>query len=381
MNWGTGAVPRAVAMAETEEQYLDNAESIAAYFSRLGREGHNICAVDTEADSLHSYETKMCLIQFAVPGSLAIIDPLAVEVAELSPMLEFLGSMGAIWMHGADYDMMMFRKTFGWIPEVVWDTQNAARLLGVQKYGLANLLEEEFGLVVSKQSQKANWGRRPLSDKMLAYAFNDVRYLIELGERYLRRLEEKGRMQWFEEMCRSSRELAENREERSEDEVWRVNGWGKLDPRGLAFLRALWHWRDEECRILDRPHFKLVSNADLLTMARALQSGDRVEPPKHLRPAFARRLLRVVSETRELPTSKYPVKKYRKNDLPRLEIDEDRFQKIRGYRDRVAEELGIDATLIATRQSLEKLASPMVPAEEKEGLLLNWQRDLMREVL
>ncbi|MDF1752545.1 MAG: hypothetical protein P1U89_07220 [Verrucomicrobiales bacterium] len=367
-------------MSESEEHYLDTPEAIASYFERLSTEGHEICAVDTEADSLHSYETKMCLIQFAVPGNLAIIDPLAVELHELDPMLDFFKTTKAIWMHGADYDMSMFRKTFNWIPEVVWDTQSAARLLGVRKYGLANLLEEEFGLVVSKQSQKANWGKRPLSEKMLAYAFNDVRYLIELGDRYLKRLEEKGRRGWFEELCAAARVIAEEREERSGDEVWRINGWGKLDPRGLAFLKGLWNWRDEECKRLDRPHFKFMSNNELIEFAKQLQKGERIEPPKYLRPAFARRMLKAISEIREIPESEFPVK-YRRNGGPRLEIDEDRFLRMRDYRDKVAEELDIDSTLIATRQNLEFLASPNVDGEEKESMLLNWQKELIREEL
>lgn len=367
-------------MSETEEHYLDTPESIASYFVKLSGEGHEICAVDTEADSLHSYETKMCLIQFAVPGNLAIIDPLAVEIAELDPMLDFFKTCRAIWMHGADYDMSMFRKTFDWVPDVVWDTQSAARLLGVRKYGLANLLEEEFDLVVSKQSQKANWGRRPLSEKMLAYAFNDVRYLIELGDRYLSRLEAKGRTVWFEELCSSARTVAVDRVERSEDEIWRINGWGKLEPKGLAFLRGLWFWRDEECQRLDRPHFKFMSNNELIEFSKQLQNGERIEPPKYLRPAFARRMLKAVSEIREIPESDYPIK-YRKNGGPRLEYDEDRFQEIRSFRDKVAEELDIDSTLIATRQSLEMLASPNLDAEKKQGLLLGWQRQLIEEVL
>lgn len=363
-------------MSEVEKHYLDQPDEIADYFQALSQKGHRLCAVDTEADSLHSYETKMCLIQFAEPDSLAIIDPLAVELADLEPMLDYLKQTDAVWMHGADYDMSMFRKTFNWVPDVVWDTQSAARLLGVTKYGLANLLEEEFDLVVSKQSQKANWSKRPLTEKMLEYAFNDVRYLLELGDRYLSRLEKKGRIPWFEEMCSAARTSALEREERGEDEVWRINGWGKLEPKGLAFLRGLWNWRDEECRRLNRPHFKFMSNGELLEFSKQLQKGERIEPPKYLKPAFARRMLKVISTVRELPESGYPVK-YRKGGGARLEVDEGDFNRLRDRRDELAERLDIEPTLIATRQSLEMLSSNNVDAEKKQNLLLTWQRELL----
>ncbi|MBC8125847.1 MAG: ribonuclease D, partial [Gloeobacteraceae cyanobacterium ES-bin-144] len=65
-----------------------------------------LCAIDTEADSLHRYRESLCLIQFAVRGDSVLIDPLAIE--DLSPLGNFL--LGAtVWMHGADYDMTMFK--------------------------------------------------------------------------------------------------------------------------------------------------------------------------------------------------------------------------------------------------------------------------------
>ena len=90
--------------------------------------------------------------------------------------------------------------------------------------------------------------------------------------------------------------------------------------------------------------------------------------------------VRVIAATRELPESEYPVKN-RRNGGPRLEVDEDKFQRIRSYRDKVARELDIDSTLIAPRQSLEMLSAPNLEEEKKEGLLLNWQRALIQDVL
>ena len=82
-----------------------------------------------------------------------------------------------VWMHGADFDIRMLSRSYGRAPKVVYDTQTASRLLGVRKFGLVNLVEDHFGVVLPKTSQKANWGKRPLSEKMLEYAVNDVRSL------------------------------------------------------------------------------------------------------------------------------------------------------------------------------------------------------------
>jgi len=360
------------------EYYLDTVEALRAYIDRLHSRGvkHTECAIDTEADSMHSYETKMCLIQFAVPGELAIIDPLSIGMDNLDVFNSYLNELDVVWMHGADYDMSMFRKTFGWVPERVWDTQTAGRLLGLRKYGLASLLETEFGVVVSKQSQKADWSRRPLTGKMLVYAYNDVRYLLALGARYIKRLRKCGRESWFIESCDAARTSVMNRDEKDATELWRISGYGKLDRKGLAFLRALWIWRDQECKKLDRPAFKFLGNQEIIRMATILQGDGRVEPPRYIRSGHARRLLKTISETRKIPASQYPVKRKSGKGL-RLKIDEKRYDELFKTRNSAAEQLGIDPTLIATRTVLERLASQTLSEEQKEGLLLNWQRELL----
>ena len=369
-------IPEGIVPESLEESVIDSPDQLRAFIDRVRQDDHRWCAVDTEADSMHSYETKLCLIQFVSGRRLAVIDPLAIPLAELEPLLDLIDEAEVVWMHGADYDMAMFRKTFGRIPQTVWDTQTAARLVGVEQFGLANLIESEFGIKLSKQSQKADWGRRPLPDKMLDYAFNDVRFMLPMAERYVERLREHGRMDWFVESCASARDVVATREERPSEDAWRVTGWGKLDRPGLAYLRALWNWRDEECRRLDRPAFKLISNQELVRLSSQLQNGERVEPPRYLRPPIARRLIKAISEARNIPESEFP-RKQRRGNGQRLQIDEDELQRLRDHRNRVARDLGIDATLISPRAVLERLAAGNVSEEEKDSLLLEWQRELM----
>ena len=140
-------------------------------------------------------------------------------------------------MHGADYDISLFRMTFDWAPDEILDTQIGARFLGAERFGLAYLLEEEYGVQVSKQSQKADWSRRPLSEKMLEYAFNDVRYLIDLGQKIESRLEKLNRKAWFLEACNFARHSAFGRNDKPAREQWRISGWGKLSPKGLNYLK------------------------------------------------------------------------------------------------------------------------------------------------
>jgi len=363
------------------EEFIETREAFDRFAADVVASGDlSACSIDTEADSMHSYETKLCLIQFAVPGRLAIIDPLAIGIEGLEGFPAFIDRFESVWMHGADYDISLFQMTFDWVPRVIWDTQIAARLLGWPKFGLANLLETEYGVEVSKQSQKADWSRRPLTAKMLAYAYDDVRYLIDLGERFVQRLIDRERLPWFEESCHAARESALRREGKPFEEVWRITGWGKLSPKGLHYLRELWLWRDDECRRLDRPAFKFLSNQELLRMARLLEAGEDPDPPRYLKPPYQRRLRDRIHDARDVSPSSYPSKRLPAKG-PRLDIDEKRFDELRDYRNRIAQELEIEPTLIATRQTLESLSAYNLAEKERGAGLLSWQSALLAPVL
>lgn len=368
-------------LAAASETYIDEPGAWARFVEETEAEGDfAACSIDTEADSMHSYETKLCLIQFARPGALAVIDPLALDGETLGEFTRFIDRFEVVWMHGADYDISLFNSTFGWTPRLIHDTQVAARLLGAEKFGLANLLEDQYGVKLSKQSQKADWSRRPLSPKMLEYAYNDVRFLIDLGDRYVSRLETLGRIDWFLESCGAARSAVLERVEKSEDDLWRVSGWGRLSPKGLHYLKHLWIWRDAECRRLDRPAFKFLGNQELLAMAERLEGDQAPSPPHYLRPGPVRRLLDALNDARDVDPRNYPIK-HRRGDSPRLEIDEALFERMRRLRDEKASELGIDGTVIATRGALERLAAANLDPAEKAGLLLDWQRNLLAPAL
>ena len=155
-------------------------------------------AVDTEADSLHAYPEKLCLIQLSIPSDDVLVDPLAGM-----KMGEFFSSLRAktLIMHGADYDVRLFKMGCGFVPEIIFDTMLAARLLGRRQFGLSNLTKEILGVELEKTSQKANWAKRPLTDKMSEYALNDTRYLQPLAKALKTELEAVGRIEWHSQEC------------------------------------------------------------------------------------------------------------------------------------------------------------------------------------
>jgi ribonuclease D len=325
-----------------------------------------VCAIDTEADSLHRYRESLCLIQFAVRGESVLIDPLAID--NLAPLGSYL-SEATVWMHGADYDMTMFKRQFGDLPAVVYDTQIGARLLGARRFGLGDLVSRYFSVELSKSSQKADWGRRPLSPKMIEYALNDVHYLLEMGDLIVAGLKDCGRYDWFEESCVAARRRVLDRDD-SKEENWRVQGSGKLDRRGLAYLRALWHWRDGEAKAWDRPSFMVVTNRQLLEWSTELAAGRRIPLPHHFRPDRVKRFHATVAATGELVEEDWPERPAGK----RRKRDRDFERKVDALlksRDEAATTLDIEGSLIAPRAVLECLAAGEAKPSD---VLLKWQR-------
>jgi len=136
-------------------------------------------AVDTEADSLHCYFEKLCLLQLSFSGRDFLIDPLA--PVDLQPLCAALATREIV-LQGADFDLRLLRRSLQFVPQKIFDTVIAARLLGIREFSLASLVQRFFGVALAKGSQKANWAQRPLPETMAKYAMNDTHYLLPLAE-------------------------------------------------------------------------------------------------------------------------------------------------------------------------------------------------------
>ena len=324
---------------------------------------------DLEADSLYRYAERICLIQVCFEDEVHLIDPIGEE--SMTPLVEWLKT-AEIWMHGADYDMSLMLKEWGFVPPVMYDTQIAAQLLGHERFGYASLVEQYFDITLSKSSQKADWGKRPLSAKMQEYACNDVRYLLPLANQVRQRLSDLGREHWFLESCEAARQRVIDREA-EEKELWRINGSGKLRPRGLVFLRHLWEWRDQEASAWNKPSFMVANNKQLISWADSLAQSYPLDLPPKFRPDRKRRLEEAIDRAKEVPEDQWPQRPKRE----RREKDDHFDRKVAELvkkRNSVASELGIDPSVIAPRAALER---HVAEDGQSEGVFLNWQQEVL----
>jgi len=330
-------------------------------------------ALDTEADSLHAYPEKICLIQISTLRGDELIDPLS--GISLDPFLQALLGHELI-MHGADYDLRLFRKHYNFVPAAVFDTMLAGRLLGQTQFGLNNLVAHYFNITLDKASQKADWARRPLTPRMEAYARNDTHHLKPLADLLRSELDAKGRLTWHQESCARLIADCAVMPQPDPDLIWRVKGSNRLSPAALAVVREIWHWREAEARAANRPPFFILSHESIIALANAAAAGQDVGPliPQRFsgrRSQFLheaiRRGLAVSADLRPQPLR---VLIRRVSQAARRQMD-----KLQNTRDARAAALGIDPTLIASRAVLLDLAENW-NAHEKN--LMNWQRELFK---
>ena len=331
-------------------------------------------AIDTEADSLHAYPEKLCLIQISYPKHDVLVDPLA--KLDLAPLFAELAGRELL-MHGSDYDLRLFCRYHNFAPHAVFDTMIASRLLGCRKFGLSDLLAEFLGVTLDKGSQKANWARRPLTERMEQYARNDTHHLHPLVDSLRARLEEKGRLAWVKESCAQLVRDCAHYEEPDPNLVWRVKGSSKLPRKGLAVLREIWRWREEESISHNRPPFFMLAHEVMTAVANAAAHSHSYEPiiPRHLTPRRREGLLDAIQRALALPSAEWP------HPLPlpprryQTEAQKKQMEELTRRRDHHARELDIDPTLIASRATLVELADDWDANHGK--LLLGWQRDLL----
>ena len=304
---------------------------------------------------------------------MGMIDPLA--SMDLTPLLEWMRERELI-LHGADYDLRLLNRAFRFVPHAVFDTMLAARLLGHKEFGLTNLVNGLLGVCLEKGPQKADWARRPLTDRMEQYARNDTRYLKALADLLRRELEQKQRLAWHRETCARLIKDCARLTQVDQDQVWRVKGADRLVPRGLAVLRELWRWRDKEAVAANKPPYFVLSHETLVALANAAVNRQSVEHLLPPRLSLHRRkgLLAAVQKALALPSDKWPRRNRSSGRRPTLE-EKDRYEQLRRKRDHAAAELAIDPTLIASRATLNSLANDW-DAHERE--LMTWQRELLR---
>ncbi len=358
---------------------LTTLEDIKSLAADLAQETE--IAVDLEADSLHSYSEKVCLLQVSWGERTVLLDPL--PLPHLDPLKEVLADPSIIKIfHAADYDIRSLHRDFDIEINGLFDTMISSQFAGEEKWGLADQLNNHFGIELDKQYQRADWSIRPLTEGMIQYAASDTAHLFKLKTVLKEKLDALERLSWVEEEFKLLEKV--RMPDNTGPKFVRFKGAGKLDRRQLAVLEELLQWRDAEARKKDRPLFKVIGNKPLLEVALKCPASRRglgsieILPPRLLN-RYSRPLLDAVERGMAIPKEELPVfpRGERRERDPEAE---DRLLALKKWRTAKAAELKLDAGVLINNATMETVArANPSDLEQLQGLevLKDWQIEVL----
>lgn len=360
----------------TEYMLIENDADLKKIIPEL--KGESAIGVDLEADSMFHYQEKVCLVQISTHRLNIVIDPLSVK--DLSPLAPvFADPRIRKILHGSDYDIRSLYRDFGIEVHSLFDTQIAARFLGLRETGLASLLQEKFNVSSDKKYQKKDWSQRPLPAPMLQYGVQDTFHLLPLAGILERELMEKGRLFCVEEECELLSRVRPN-SSKGRPFFPSFKGAARLDPRSLAVLENVLVLRDQLAKRRDCPHFKVLGNKPIMEIVRIKPvtktdlAGIKDLSLKQI-DRMGRSLIEKVREGLNLPDEALPV--YPKKVWQRLRSKERaRVKELKSWRDRLGGKWGVDPAVICTNAQIEAIAiANPGKSEEMEGIkgVRKWQ--------
>jgi ribonuclease D len=346
--------------------WVDTAPALQRLAELLSRESR--LAVDTEANSLHAYQERVCLIQFSTQTTDYLVDPLALDdLTYLAPI--FSDPKIEKIFHAAEYDVLGLQRDFDFSFSNIFDTMLAARTLGYKQVGLGNLLAEKFGVDVDKHNQKADWGQRPLSPALIDYARYDTHYLIALRNLLETELREKGRWELVSEdflRCCFVNNGVNNRPARGRWE--RIDGRQDLTPRQKTILNELCISREKLAERLNRPLFKVVNDQALLKIAlaepRTVEQLTSLGLTERQLQRVGRSLLEAVERGENAPI----VQAAEAERMPDAVMN--RLNRLKNWRKEKAEALGVESDVVLPRVLMYALAEQNPRSAEMLGKVL-----------
>jgi ribonuclease D len=229
----------------------------------------SILCIDTEYDSFRYFHDKLCLIQIRAEMRSYLFDPL--NGMDLSFLAEpFIDSAILKILHAGDNDIRLLKRDYGFAFRNVFDTHRAAAILGCHYLSLATLIHEylDIDLEKKKKVQRSEWDKRPLSEEQLRYAVLDTAYLRPLYEKLTAQIRARGLEK------QAAHAFGEIIEATWQEKAFDVRGTKRIKAYPLLTsiqkkrLKSLYLWRFQRARELNRAIFMILSEQDLVNLAR-----------------------------------------------------------------------------------------------------------------
>ncbi len=266
--------------------YIDDDEQLREFCAAAA--DAKFIGFDTEFVSEDTFRPHLCLIQVAADDRLAIIDPMQMD--DVNVFWELLAKPGhETIVHAGREEFRFCLDAIGKRPTNWFDIQIAAGFVGLEyPAAYSTLISKLVGKSLPKGETRTDWRRRPLTDKQLDYALQDVLYLKQIRDILSERLDKLERREWLADELDSWLEQIEDAEA---TEQWRrVSGSAGLSARKLAVVREVWRWRNQEAEARNSPPKRVLRDDLIVEMAR--RQTDNVQQMRSVRGMEHRHLQR-----------------------------------------------------------------------------------------
>jgi len=335
-------------------ELIESSAHMDELLTRLSNE--KLIAVDTEFFRETTYYPQLALVQIATGSIVACIDPLAFDAKPALKKLLLDNNITKIF-HSCSQDLEVLFYYLGEIPGVIYDTQIANALLTEHhQIGYASLVENELGTLLDKSQTRTNWLQRPLTQKQIQYAGDDVLYLYQLQHVLDKKLQQLGRKTWFDED--SSNLLTENNSfQIAIDKLWkRVKGATKLNRNKLAIVQSIAQWREQLAQKKDKTRRRVLADDIIIQLAlnppeNIVTLNQFIDKKYKLNDKEQQQLLKTIESALQSPAETWPDNRFNALDNQQKLLLKD-LQKIVNKK---AAELEISGAILSSRKELENL--------------------------
>lgn len=315
-----------------------------------------LIAVDTEFQRETTYYPHLALVQIATDSIVACIDPLAFDAKPALQKILFDQNIIKVF-HSCSQDLEVLFYYLGEVPSPIYDTQIANAFLTEQhQVSYAALVEAELGVLLDKSQTRTNWLRRPLTDKQIQYAGDDVLYLYQLHQILADKLTHSVRSRWFDDEC-ANLTNNENSFQVDTDKLWRrVKEATKLNKSNLAIVQAIAIWREQLAQQKDKVRKKVLTDEIIINLA--------INPPENkntidqliknnyvINDNDKQSLFDVIENAKNMPADEWPDNQFSALDGQQKQL----LKNLQKQVSKKAEELGIASAMLCSRKDLEQL--------------------------
>ena len=325
-------------------------------------------AIDTEFVRRNTYHAILCLIQVNNGKRCVAIDPF--EIKDLSPFYKLINGTPKIVkiFHAANQDLEIFFKESGKIPKNLFDTQIAATVCGFDDcIGYGKLVDKICKKEIGKEYQSSDWKKRPLNDKQVKYALQDVEYLPEIYFYLKDKIKKSKRKTWIADEIKVLED--KNTYKSNPDECWKKIKTRAKTPSYLAILKELASAREKLAIEKNIPKTFIMNDERLIR----LSLMENPEPSEiatryKLDDESAKKLVDALKKGQKTKPKKYPTIVRRKKANKPLE------QMLKLILTLVSDDLKVASKVIATGDDIADLASKH--PEDDNPCLKGWKYEV-----